>query len=936
MNQEIDKMTRSTFARLLVLPLLLALAACGSRMSAEERLDLARSQLAEGDVPTASIHLRNVLQADPTNVEARILLAQAAFRYGDFDSAAKEFQRAVDLGADPDEFRAALVESLVRAGGAQDALRHADPEVVGDAPEFAYWRAIALARAGRADEGIALLDSLRDVPEWGDRARVALARVALGNQRPDEALAMLEPLQARMADDADFWEVRGFAALQTGRPDLAVEAFDKATAVVVDPLGQRQFVFQSGKAEALLAAGQLDEARQVAAALHSAADRHPVANFLMSRVELQAGNPDQALVYAQAVLAAQPDSSLGHMMAGAANLSLGQTAPAERHLERAIASDPNNLPARKLLAQTRLGLRSPERALEALQPAMGDAADPSIAALAGMASVQAGDPAAAVDIFRRQLEQEPGNEELRAMLAVSLMSAGRTEEALAELAKIQTGDAATRQRADLIGIAAHLQAGDLLAARSVAARVAEAAPADAALYGSLGALFQGAGHLDEATAWFEEALAVAPENTAAAYNLGRIEANQGRLDQATQRFNGILAREPGNALVLTALAQLDWARGERDSAVERLERARAADPADGASRFVLTQYLVAMNRAADAVPVAREAAAIAPDAAPSVNALGVALLEAGQPADALVQFRRAQQINPAEARYLLNASRAHAELGELGPAREQLVNALALEPENVVMLASLVELERRAGRYDAAAQALVRLQRAAPRGDPRVVLLGGEVLLGQQRFAEAQQAFQEALRLGMGSRAAIGLFETRRRGGLADPAAPLIAWLEESPDDLTARAMLADHYLTLGDHAAAIAEYEKLIASAPDNPLVLNNLAWLYGEAGNPRAVELARRAHELVPDNANIADTLGWILHKRGDNAEALELLAGAVAAAPQAGDIRYRYAEVLAATGDKAGAMREARLVLADTGAANYHEPAQKLLNRLEQGRE
>jgi putative PEP-CTERM system TPR-repeat lipoprotein len=933
MNQEIDTMTRSTCSRFLLLPLLLALVACGSRMSAEERLDLARSQLAEGDVPTASIHLRNVLQADPTNVEARILLAQAAFRYGDFDSAAKEYQRAVDLGADPEDFRAALVESLVRAGGAQDALRYTDPEVVGDDPELAYWRAIALARAGRADEGVALLESLRDVPEWGDRAQVALARVALGNQRPEAALAMLEPLEARMAGDPDFWEVRGFAALQAGRTDLAVEAFDKALAVVVDPLGQRQFMFQSGKAEALLAAGKVDEARAVAAALHGAADRHPVANYLMSRVELQSGNADQALAYAQAVLAAQPDSSLGNMMAGAANLALGQTAPAERYLEQAIANDPTNLPARKLLAQTRLGLRSPERALEALQPAMGDGADPAVAALAGMASVQAGDPDAAVDIFRRQLEQEPGNEDVRAMLAVSLMSAGRTEEALAELAKVETGEAVTRQRADLIGIAAHLQAGNLLAARSLAGEVAAAAPGDVALYGSLGALFQEAGQLDEAAAWFEEALAMAPDNTAAAYNLGRIEANQGRLDQATQRFNGILAREPDNALVLTALAQLDWARGERDSAVERLQRARAADPADGASRFVLTQYLVAMNRAADAVEVAREAVAIAPDAAPTVNALGVSLLEAGQPADALEQFRRAQQINPAEARYLLNASRAHAALGALEPAREQLVNALALEPENVIMLAALVDLERRAGRFDAAGQALVRLQRAAPRGDPRIVLLGGEVLLGQQRFAEAQEAFQEALRLGMGSRAAIGLFETRRRGGLADPAAPLISWLEEAPDDLGARALLAEHYLAVGDHAAAITEYEKLIASAPDNPMVLNNLAWLYGEAGNPRAVELARRARELAPDNPMIADTLGWILHQRGDNAEALELLAGAVAAAPQAGDVRYRYAEVLAATGDTAGAIREARLVLADTGAANYHEPAQKLLNRLEQ---
>jgi cellulose synthase operon protein C len=39
----------------------------------------------------------------------------------------------------------------------------------------------------------------------------------------------------------------------------------------------------------------------------------------------------------------------------------------------------------------------------------------------------------------------------------------------------------------------------------------------------------------------------------------------------------------------------------------------------------------------------------------------------------------------------------------------------------------------------------------------------------------------------------------------------------------------------------------------------------------------------------------------------------------------VRYRYAVVLAKTGDQAGAMREARAVLADTGAANYHESAQ-----------
>jgi thioredoxin-like negative regulator of GroEL len=84
------------------------------------------------------------------------------------------------------------------------------------------------------------------------------------------------------------------------------------------------------------------------------------------------------------------------------------------------------------------------------------------------------------------------------------------------------------------------------------------------------------------------------------------------------------------------------------------------------------------------------------------------------------------------------------------------------------------------------------------------------------------------------------------------------------------------------------------------------------------------------------IADTLGWLLYQQGDHAEALPLMRQAAAGAPDAGDVRYRYAEVLAATGDAAGAVREARAVLANTGAANYHEAAQKLLDRLERGGE
>ena len=923
-------------ARLMVLSALLLLFACGAQLTAEERIDLARTQLAQGDAPTAIIHLRNVLQEDPSNVQARVLLAEASFKAADYDSAAKEYLRAIELGAEVDELRLPLVESLVRAGGTEEALRYSDPERAGDAPELRYWRALALGRSGRAEEARTLLLSLDAPPAVRDRAQVGLARIALTERKPAEVLAILAPLAGTMAGDADYWEVKAFASLQAGNAEDAVEAFREGARVVVDPLGGQSFMFRAGETEALLAAGRIDEARTVARALHAQAERNPVANYLMSRVELQSGNADQALAHAQAVLAAQPDSSVGHMMAGAASLALGQTGPAERHLERAIASEPGNLPARKLLAQARLGLQSPQRALEALGPAIGESGDTSMIQLAGLASVLAGNPEGAVGMLREQLARDPGDDETRAMLANTLMSMGRTEEALAELGQIKAAEGAIRQRADLIAVALHLQGDDPAEARSLAARMAAGQPGDVPLRNALGALFQSVGLADEAAAWYEESLALDPADAAAAYNLGIVSAGRGELDRAGELFQGILAREPDNALALSALAQVDWAQDRRELALERLERARQTNPADSNARFVLTQYLVALGRAADAVPVAREAVTLLPGLAPVVNALGVALLESGAAGEALPQFLRASEIDPAGPIYLLNRARAHAVLGEPERAREQLINALALDPDNVGMLALLVDVERRTGSLEAAAQALARLEGAAPPGDPGVVMVRGDLLLSQQRYLEAEQAFSEAQRLGVGNRAVIGVFEARRRGGLPEPAATLLAWLAEHPDDGAVRAVLADHHIATGDQVAAIREYERLIELAPDNPVFLNNLAWLYGEAGDERALGMARRAHEFVPANPLIADTYGWLLHKRGDHAAALELLAGAVAAAPEASDVRYRYAEVLAATGDPEGAIREARIVLADTGAANYHEPAQKLVNRLERGGE
>ncbi len=94
----------------------------------------------------------------------------------------------------------------------------------------------------------------------------------------------------------------------------------------------------------------------------------------------------------------------------------------------------------------------------------------------------------------------------------------------------------------------------------------------------------------------------------------------------------------------------------------------------------------------------------------------------------------------------------------------------------------------------------------------------------------------------------------------------------------------------------AIDAYEELRAwTGNSNALVLNNLAYAHGRAGNPEeAIRLGELAHELAPEHASIMDTLGWLLVSTGnDRSRGLLLLERAAELDPTNATINRHLAE-------------------------------------------
>jgi len=74
-------------------------------------------------------------------------------------------------------------------------------------------------------------------------------------------------------------------------------------------------------------------------------------------------------------------------------------------------------------------------------------------------------------------------------------------------------------------------------------------------------------------------------------------------------------------------------------------------------------------------------------------------------------------------------------------------------------------------------------------------------------------------------------------------------------------------YRSRGDIAKAIDSYENLLRVNESYGPAANDLAYLYADMNQnlERALTLALKAKELIPQNADVADTLGWVYLKSG-----------------------------------------------------------------------
>jgi len=289
-----------------------------------------------------------------------------------------------------------------------------------------------------------------------------------------------------------------------------------------------------------------------------------------------------------------------------------------------------------------------------------------------------------------------------------------------------------------------------------------------------------------------------------------------------------------------------------------------------------------------------------------------ALASMGEYEKAAAELGQMLSINP-------NIGEAQLQLAKVYIAEKKYPEAEAIleklqynDPRAFIDLVGLKVLQNK----DADAIQLLSRQISAHPDSQNLRFALANVQVAAGRYDEAIASFREVLasnpNMPVGGKAEvysrIGGAQRRRN----DLDAALASYAEASrlmPNDARPIVEMAIIYDQSGRMDQARASYEAALKLDPENGPAMNNLAYLKAEeqVDLDRALSLAQRAKQKLPDNIDVQDTLALIYVRKNLTDEALRMTRELVSKQPNNPVYRYHLALALYQKGDKPGAKKE-----------------------------
>jgi len=909
-----------------------ALIACGSGASDKELIESAKSYMAEKQVSEAAIELRNALQTNPNNAEARYLLGEISMQIGNLASAEKEFQRALDMGWNAEAALIGKIRAMIAQRKYKEVLESSNAK--NDWSDTAQANLLALKAIAYIGEGDLLkAKSTFLSAEALDANAYDVLKVTillqLTEKQQKDAEATMSKAQKLFPENSELMLMSANLAILNKQYEEAIRIFEQIIKLGPDKVmtlnTKRAYL---GILKLAVLEKDFNRVQKSRDAFAASNINDPEVNYYLALAAFEEKNFDQAEEYLQKILLISSSHGPTLLLSGSVSYAKRDFEKAAYYLSKYVANYPEDNKARKLLGRAYMALGQHEDAQAEFNAVLNENADDAeLIALVSLSEISSGQVQSGITGLEKALVMVPDSSSLKLQLAKAYIAGGQTDKAIMQLDEILQTDG-NNDQVKTIKVLAYLQSQDIKMAMNTARQMLAKSPDRPDVLSLMGSIQLAAGDTAAARKYFNQALNINADHISSEMNLARLDEQQGDIASAEKRYLSILYKEPESITVMTSLARLAAQQGDTGNQVKWLEAARQADKKELLSRVALVEIYLNQGNMADAETLIRELEEAHSNTLVVLAVKGKLLMSQKRFTQAETIISEIINARPdLDMGYYLQAQNQLA-LGNKKAALENLRKSYSLKPDALRNVILLARVEQSAGNYNRAMALGGEIISAAP--DSAVgYVIKGDAILAMKKYQQALANFDKAWTITKSRDIALRRFKVTSRLSSVTEAAPILTgWLEEQPDDEGVLLELATACFIDKQNKKAAIYFEKVLVLHPDNVVALNNLAWLYGLENKPRALVLAKKAYALQPESPSIIDTYGWILLKNNKTSEAHTMLKQAADMLPDVPEVQYHYAKALIRTGDTAAATRILKPLIESGKAFDGRIDAEKML--------
>lgn len=556
-------------------------------------------------------------------------------------------------------------------------------------------------------------------------------------------------------------------------------------------------------------------------------------------------------------------NSKSKQLLGLLSLKKGNLDEAESLLSEGFDPEIANNQSLSLLARTRLGLRQPSKVIAMLKEEVKARENNSeILALYGLASLAEGNEKEGITALTKAIAISPEKHRLRIAMADYYSANNKPKLALKHLeeAYAKAPSSASIQKRLLKHYLTHPYTTEPKFYSAYNANTN-----DPQLNFLVGSLEHKNGQPQKAREHFARAIKLDPKSIDATFALALLNLVEKRLPEAQELFSAGITLVPDNSRAYKGLADAILRQGNESDLIPTMLKLADQHPASTGPDEVLSEYYLKQRDLDKALTHAKAAHSKNPKAR---SAIGQSLK--------IHNYRTQKAISESD----------------YTAAREELMQALQIEPNNTLFLAELIGVEIADNRIIEAKKILGQIKQTNPEGAITNSLASD--------IAFKEGALEDALKFSdIAWEKSKSPIVARKRYNMLKQSDPPTAiqfldiWISAIEGSAEPLKIKGSSLLGMGEYKSAIQTLEKALAISPNDPVTLNNLAWLYQETKDPRSLETAAKAHSLAPKNGGIADTYGWILVQDGQLKLGIKKLELASTLAPNNKEIQEHLAQ-------------------------------------------